>query len=335
MRQPARPVRSRRSAPAVLAVALGLAVLAGCGGEGSGAPSGDAADAGDAGDAGEAAGANIVSDQVRSGSVTSADGSTIRYAEVGTPEPGEPAVVLIHCWSCDAAFWSSTVDDLAPDYRVVTLDLAGHGESGMERAAWTLESFGEDVKAVVEELGIESAILVGHSMGGIVALEATQRMPDRVAGIVAVDTLQDVDYKWPEEVTQRMLTAAEADFPAYCNNMVRQMYPEMNEPDPAVVDWTVERMCAEPWEHKLALLRAFPGYDQDASARRTGVPVYGINAPTFATDVEGNREAFGDFDASVMMGVGHFPMLEKPEEFAAELRKALDALAAKAGDQPA
>jgi len=64
----------------------------------------------------------------------------------------------------------------------VSLDLAGHGESGLGRRAWTMPAFGEDVVAVAEKLGLEDVVLTGHSMGGDVIVEAARRMPDRVRG---------------------------------------------------------------------------------------------------------------------------------------------------------
>ena len=81
----------------------------------------------------------------------------------------------------------------------MTIDLAGFGESGVEREAWTMEAFGDDVTAVVEKLDLREVVLVGFSMGGPVILEAATRIPDRVIGLVLVDVLQDIENVYSQE----------------------------------------------------------------------------------------------------------------------------------------
>ncbi len=93
----------------------------------------------------------------------SADGIPLAYEVHGT---GRPALVFVHGWSCDRRYWSKQIDYFAQRYQVVVLDLAGHGESGLGRRAWTIPAFGQDVVAVVEKLGLKEAVLIGHSMGG-------------------------------------------------------------------------------------------------------------------------------------------------------------------------
>ncbi len=123
---------------------------------------------------------------VTEGKATSADGVPIAYSVEGD---GEVAVVLIHGWSCDRTYWRAQIEPLMATYKVVSLDLAGHGTSGVEREQWTLPAFGADVAAVVEALGLERVILVGHSMGAPVALEATVLLAGKVQGVVSVDSL--------------------------------------------------------------------------------------------------------------------------------------------------
>ena len=115
------------------------------------------------------------------GVVTSRDGIPLVFEVHGA---GAPAVVLVHGWSCDRSYWNGQVRPLAARYRTVTVDLAGHGESGSGRRALTMAAFGEDVVTVVEQLGADQVVLVGHSMGGDVIVEAALGLGDRVAGLV-------------------------------------------------------------------------------------------------------------------------------------------------------
>ena len=117
---------------------------------------------------------------VETGTAISADGLPIYYTVQGE---GEPALVFVHGWCCDGGYWSEQLGRFAQRYKVVAVDLGGHGQSGLGRQTWTMEAFGEDVKSVVEKLGLTKAVLVGHSMGGKVIIEAARLMPGRVVFI--------------------------------------------------------------------------------------------------------------------------------------------------------
>src|SRR5271165_3519430 len=73
---------------------------------------------------------------------------------------GETALVFIHGWCGDRAYWKHQVDAFAADYRVVTLDQAGHGESGKNREVWNVSGLAADIEAVVKELGLKRVILI-------------------------------------------------------------------------------------------------------------------------------------------------------------------------------
>src|SRR4051794_37655396 len=150
--------------------------------------------------------------------VTSADGVHIEYHVYGS---GEPAVVLIHGWSCDGNYWKEQIAPLKAKYTTVTVDLAGHGASGANRADWSMGNFGEDVAAVVRQLQNHKVILVGHSMGAPVALEAAPRIGDRVIGIVAVDSLKTIGQPvMPEAQIEKMLKPFRDDFIGHTREFV-------------------------------------------------------------------------------------------------------------------
>src|SRR5262245_61590705 len=106
---------------------------------------------------------------------------------------GDTSLVFLHGWCGDREYWKNQVDVFAPDYRIVTLDQAGHGESGKDRKNWTVGSLAGDVETVAKELGLKRVILIGHSMGGPVALAAAKRMPGTVVAVIGVDTLQNAE----------------------------------------------------------------------------------------------------------------------------------------------
>ena len=258
-----------------------------------------------------AMGLGSVPDGVREGIASSPDGVPIRYRVAGQ---GSPAVVLIHCWLCDQHLWDAVVPVLARKHTVVTLDLAGHGGSGGTREAWTIEAFGGDAKAVVDELGLDRVILVGHSMGGLVAVETARLIPAKLAGLVPVDILLDVEEEMKPEEVAAYLKPFRADFTAAAENFIRD-YMFVPSSDPVLIERVVTQVKAGQPEMAVAALEAAWKYDARAGLREIKAPITAINAEKFPTNREANRRYAPQFDAVIMTGVGHYLMLEDPARF--------------------
>jgi len=256
----------------------------------------------------------------------SADSVPIRFQVSGK---GEPTVVLVHGWALDRRLWDGQVPRLKARHRVVTLDLAGHGESGRERASWTMAAFGEDVKAVVEAVGAKQVVLVGHSMGGPVVLEAARRMPERVKGIVLVDTLLDVEQRTPPDQIEAMARQLQADYKTTVTQMTNEYLFAPATPA-AVRERVLDHATAMPPEISIGLLREVWGYDPRPALRDIRAPIRAVNADKFPTNLAVNRRHMPGYEAIIVAGTGHYPMLEDPARFGAALDQALgQVLAAK------
>ena len=171
----------------------------------------------------------------------SSDGVAIAYRTVGS---GSPALVFVHGWCCDRSYWDAQVPYFAPQYQVVTLDLAGHGESGLNRKTWTTRAFGDDVVAVVKELGLRQVVLVGHSIGGDIIAEAALRMPERVIGVVGVDTFHEVEPTDSLEQQYRSAVLSLANFAALMRTVVKTMFTPNS--DPALAERVITDMSSAP-----------------------------------------------------------------------------------------
>lgn len=251
------------------------------------------------------------------------DGVEMAYLDRGA---GDPALVLVHCGNCRMEIWTETIDAFASTNRVVAMDLAGHGRSGARREGLSLESLGADVTALVEHLGLKRVVLVGNSLGGPVALEAARRLgKNRVAGVVAVDTLQNVEAVWPEEHWRRQLEAYKSDFPKACADLMLKLLPP-GAPGPVTARIDKETCDNDP-QAAIALLETLRTYDQAHALEAAGVPVRAINSTVFPTAVEVNRRHARSFEVILMEGVGHYPQVEKPAEFQENLRRAVKELA--------
>jgi pimeloyl-ACP methyl ester carboxylesterase len=244
---------------------------------------------------------------------------------------GDMALVFLHGWCGDREYWKHQADAFAADYRVVTLDQAGHGESGKDRKAWTVAGLAGDVEAVVKALGLKRVILIGHSMGGPVALIAAKRMPGTVVGVVGVDTLQNAEQDMPAEARKKFEEAFEKDFKGTMRAGFGGLLHE--KADPELKQWLLTRAEAQDPKMALGLMRDMGDLDTKKLFKEAGVLVRCINSAGgfkffTKTDVETNKK-YADYGAVTIAEVGHYPMLEKPAEFNQKLRDVLKELAAK------
>lgn len=240
----------------------------------------------------------------------SADGVEIVFSTEGT---GSPALLFVHGWSCDRSYWKNQIAEFAKSYTVVTVDLGGHGESGLDRKDWTVEAFGKDVAAVVETLGLDRVVLIGHSMGGAVIFEAARLVPDRVVALVGVDTYQDLEREIGDDVRAQFLAAFRTDFVATTKSFVRGMFPA--GADTALVDAVAADMAAAPPEVAVSSLENVFEYKTRGKLEGLKIPVHAINADLYPTNLEAGKRQTYAFEVKIMPGRGHFPMLEDPATF--------------------
>ena len=236
------------------------------------------------------------------------DGTEVVYDARGR---GEPALVFIHGWCCNRGQWNAQMDQFDDDHRVVAIDLGGHGESGRTRGHWTIPDYGHDVEAVVKAQRLDRVILVGHSMGGPVALLAAARMPDRVIGVIGVDTLHDVSKKFDKEAMAPILQQLADDFPGFLGRFMQQNGTANPDADAALVDRLTRDALANDPKMALDLMRSFLEFDVAAVLKACPAPVRCINASGAAwpTNIEVNRQ-YSDFDAvEIIMACSNFTIV--------------------------
>jgi pimeloyl-ACP methyl ester carboxylesterase len=102
-------------------------------------------------------------------------------------DPDRAGIVLVHGGGANAYWWAHLAAFLAADYRVVSIDLSGHGDSG-HRHKYVLEQWTDEVIAVCDRAGLRAPVVVGHSMGGLVTIAAAARYPDRLGGAIICDS---------------------------------------------------------------------------------------------------------------------------------------------------
>lgn len=250
---------------------------------------------------------------------TSPDSIRIAYEVYGN---SAPALVFVHGWSCDRSYWKEQLEPLAKNYKVVAIDLAGHGESGLGRKSWTMEAFGADVASVIKKQGLKNVILIGHSMGGCVIAEAARQLPrDIVAGLVFVDQYKQLHTpRTPEEI-QAFAGPLEMNFSDSVAAFVRRMFNP--ESDSILIERVAKDMASAPPAIALAAFRSTWAYSNQITntLKELKLPVIFINSDNRPTDMA-SMERNG-IHVMIMPDVGHFLMMENPEKFNLLLKSAI------------
>ncbi|HUI62984.1 MAG TPA: alpha/beta hydrolase [Steroidobacteraceae bacterium] len=307
----------------IVLAAVALLAIAACSGKtGAGAPGSSAAPDG--------AAANLNSPPQVEGApqiATEPDGVHIEYRTYGH---GEPAVVLVHGWATDANYWSAQLDPLKAKYTVVAIDLAGHGASTKNRTDWSMGNYGEDVATVVRQIQNRQVVIVGHSMGGTVALEAARRIGDRIIGIVVVDALKSIGLPpLPPNEIEKRVAPFRADFIGQTRKYVTESLFAAGA-DPVFVQKVAYDMSLEPPEVAVPSLQALLSMDFASVLPGIHVPVLAINSDLTPTDEARIRRFLPDFKADVLPHTGHFLMMEAPQTFNPILLRDIDTLVRRA-----
>jgi pimeloyl-ACP methyl ester carboxylesterase len=261
--------------------------------------------------------------------VVAADGVHVQYRMYGS---GEPAIVFIHGWSCDSNYWRAQIPEFKKKYTVVTVDLAGHGGTDGNRGEWTMARFGQDVAAAVAAVPNEKLILVGHSMGGPVAIEAARLLKGRVVGIVGVDTFKSIGAPPPSKAqVDAIMKKFEADFIGQTRSIVSTHFFAPGASEELKRKIAYDMSLTSP-RVGIPSMRAVMEYDFTAPLKDIAVPLVAINA-NFGEPVNEARirRVLPKFRQVTLNGVGHFLMMEDPVRFNAALETEIAAMLPGAG----
>jgi pimeloyl-ACP methyl ester carboxylesterase len=234
----------------------------------------------------------------------------VHYYDIGSSK-SKKALVFIHGWTCSADFWKENYNAFS-GYRVIALDLIGHGQSDKPNAAYTMEYFAKSIEAVLKKAKVKKAVLVGHSMGTPVARQFYRLYPDQTLGIVIVDG--GLRPFAPKEVMNHFVEGMRANYKQSSSRMVAGMITTIK--DEALKKFIVDGMGATPEAVALSAMEGM-GDEKNWGDDKINVPVLAILAQgPWPADTEAFlRSLAPSLEYSMWTGVGHFLMMEKPKEF--------------------
>jgi pimeloyl-ACP methyl ester carboxylesterase len=257
------------------------------------------------------------------------DGVHVQYRMYGS---GEPALVFIHGWSCDSNYWREQIPEFKQKYTLVTVDLAGHGGTDGNRSDWTMARFGQDVATALSAVPNQQLILVGHSMGGNVAIEAARLLKGRVIGIIGVDTFKSIGAPPPSKAqVDAIIKPFEADFIGTTRSVVGSYFFTKNA-DPQLKEKIAYDMSLSPPRVGVPSMRTLLEHEFTQSVKETSVPIVAINSDLGEPVNEVRiRKVLPKFRQVTLAGDGHFLMMEDPGRFNPALEAEIQTLLGKTG----
>lgn len=232
-----------------------------------------------------------------------------------------PCVVFLHGWMCNQSFWREQSELLRRQgYQCLTLDFRGHGQSDVPLESYSVQQLVCDLREVLKSLGIEQMVLVGHSMGGMVAQQFCLEHGEHVVGLVLVTTIAaDRDgrliSKRIERDSQHMpfLAAFDRHFDHWFSSSTPM----------TVRDWVKKEMCLTCESPSLALVRSYGCFDQTGRLQQIGIPTLVIGTEsddsTPASQCRELAELIPQSQFVFIEGCGHFPMVENPQRLLQQL----------------
>jgi pimeloyl-ACP methyl ester carboxylesterase len=254
------------------------------------------------------------------GRVLELDGPDLNVKEFGAG--GDRAVVLLHGYSASVQWWDRAAASLTGQ-RVIAIDLVGHGgsEAPNDAASYRVGAQADAVRNALDALGVRHAVLVGHSMGGFVALALAEQDPEHVERVVISDK--------PAEMSLAQMPALAG---LACAPVIGQAIDRLRPVD-AITDSSLQTGFADgyavpPLAHRSLQQLTHSGlcYARDQDGEPSAVDrIAGLEQPVLvvwgerdvltptAPNVERYRQA--GLTPTVIAGVGHSPMIEAPGEF--------------------
>lgn len=254
------------------------------------------------------------------------DGHTLHYDDAGTGRP----LVLLHGWACHAGYFAPQTGGLADRFRIIAPDLRGHRRSYRPHDAPDLGTLADDLQALLDCLQPSAPVLVGWSMGALVAFEYIRRFgTGRIAGLVVVDmtprVINDAGWRlgliggYGAAQAERAPELMRQDWPRWVEAFLPSVFADGREPDPDLLAWIDGEMRGCDPDTMATLWQAIANADYRGCVRS-------ITAPTLVLRGGGSRlyspataawlgTAIAGARPATIAGAGHAPHLEQPAEF--------------------
>jgi pimeloyl-ACP methyl ester carboxylesterase len=238
------------------------------------------------------------------------NGTKLAFEDRGA---GKPAFVFVHGWTCDRSFFAPQAEHFARRHRVVSVDLRGHGESDKPPGPYPIAAYADDIAYVIEQLCLGKTVAVGHSMGGVTALQLAAAHHDCVAAIVMVDP---APFVFPPELGAG-LEAMAGDIEAGNQESRRRFITNhlfLPTSDRTLVEAVLAAMLAAPSHVAANAMRGTLAFDGRAVAALCKVPALHLAGTPPLNPPHLMSEWLPNVVNGWTVGAGHFNQLEVPDQ---------------------
>jgi 3-oxoadipate enol-lactonase len=243
------------------------------------------------------------------------NGINLAYTDQGKGLP----VVFLHAFPFNRRMWEAQVKALSDRYRIITIDLRGHGESDAPLWRYTLELFADDVTGLLDHLGIQQTVLAGLSMGGYLSFAFYRKYPERIKALVLADTRAEADT--PEAAVWRF-TLAQKVYKEGAKAVADDMGPKLLSPKakPALVEQVRAMILSTQISGIVGDLMAMVERpDSTPLLARIAFPTLVlVGQQDVLTTPEENKRIADDIKNArfeIIPKAGHMSNLEQPEAF--------------------
>jgi pimeloyl-ACP methyl ester carboxylesterase len=242
----------------------------------------------------------------------------LHYERTGS---GDPELLFVPGWCCDHTAFRPQLDHFARAHAVTALDLRGIGQSDAPDEGYSIAELADDVAGFCDAVGIEGPVVVGHSLGGMIAVDLAARYPSLPSALVLVDP-GPID-PLPSTVAFFRGFAEELDGPNG-EEIRREYVHDMGARDDELAQWIVEHMCIPSQSVAAAFIRGVSGWNGRDLLARCELPVLLLRTDVAdGTDVPRLCKLKPDLEVGITVGAGHFHQLEVPEQVNAMIERFL------------
>ena len=256
------------------------------------------------------------------------------HAEISYTDSGGDGTTLlfVHGLFIDKTYWDEQVKFFSPDYRVVTMDLPGHGASGKERPHWTLRGYAGDVYTLIKKLDLRNVILIGHSMGGDINLMAATYRPKNIVGFIGIDNFKNAATPFSKKEQREIdgfMAALKRDFKK-TNNQFASNYLMTPDTPANVRERVLRSFGSADREIGLQLMEQINAahIEEARLMPEMKVKMHLINVANSPTNEAPLRKFAGNgYSLREIKGTSHYPMIENPAALNNAIRETVEQIA--------
>ena len=245
------------------------------------------------------------------------DGVRLCYEEAGS---GGPPLLLVHGWTCDHSYMDPQFEYFQKNHRVIAVDLRGHGQSDKPEQDYTVPAFVDDLVWLCAQIAIEKPVVVGHSMGGIIAVGLAAEYPDLPSAIVTLDSPIIPPQALLDNVAPLIAGLKTPQYQEAQRQFVANgLFIKADDPNRKAL--ILDDMSSAP-QHVMA--SAFENSilsDTEDMVQKCAVPLLIMLAEQSLSEVPRLQKLCPQARIGQTVGAGHFHQLEVPEQVNAMLER--------------